>query len=230
MAIIFRVTPYMMLSSRYTRHLMSYIPVSTEFINRWNVAGAFFSPNGMRLYSKCPYGVENTVLHLSRSAIGNWWLPDAKSSVEKYLGLPSWSNISVIFGSGNESPIVRSLNFLKSITIRSFLFPDASFFFGTTSMSAFHWLVLGLIILFASILLICLLTSALCLSGNRYSRIFTGALSLFMLISCSTAGVYVSVSPFKKKMSAKSSHTSCNALCFFSFRCSMRSNPFNLSH
>jgi len=61
---------------------------------------------------------------------------EAKSSVEKYLAFPNWCKMSVIFGRGNESPIVNSLSFLKSIL--SFGFPEASLFFGTTSSSAFH--------------------------------------------------------------------------------------------
>jgi len=58
--------------------------------------------------------------------------------VEEYFAFPSWSRISVIFGSKKEFSIVRVLSFLKSTTVRSFCFPEASVFFGTTSNGAFH--------------------------------------------------------------------------------------------
>jgi len=155
--------------------------------------------------------------------VGIWWYPDARSKVKKYFAFPSWSRISVIFGRGKEFSIVRSLNFLKSTTMRSFCFPEASVFFGMTSSGTFHWLMLGHIILLSSIFLICRFISFSCFSGNLYSWTFTGALSTLVVISCAIAVVHVKISCSKLNISQKSSHISFTVFFSSLFKCYRRS-------
>jgi len=115
--------------------------------------------------------------------LGIWWYPDAKSSVVKYLAFSNWSKISVIFGSENESPIVRSFSFRKSTTTRSIGFPNASAILSITrSNGAFHWLTLVRIILSLNISCVCRFTSVLCFSERRYGLTFTGAVSARVFI------------------------------------------------
>jgi len=134
----------------------------------------------------------------------------------------------IIFGNGKESPIVKSFNLRKFISIHSFCFPDASVFFGTTNRGAFHWLVLGRIMSSSNIFVIWRFTSSLCFSGSLYGLTFIDALSAFVVILCATAVVNV-VSFSRWNMSQKSSLIS--SIAFFSslFKCSRRSYLFRRS-
>jgi hypothetical protein len=45
---------YIIISSRYIKHITPIKPAKIEFINLWNVAPLFVSPIGMHAYSKRP--------------------------------------------------------------------------------------------------------------------------------------------------------------------------------
>ena len=108
---------------RYTNNSIPFSPLRTLSMRAWNVKGEPFKPIGILLYCKWLKGVGNAVLGASEGSIGTWWNPEAKSKVEKYLLLPSWSRISVILGRGYAEAIVFSFKALKSMTKRHLFFP-----------------------------------------------------------------------------------------------------------
>lgn len=62
----------MAMSSKYTQQILPTRSPNTRSIVRWNVAGAFFNPNGILVNRYWPPCVINAVLSLSSGAIGIW--------------------------------------------------------------------------------------------------------------------------------------------------------------
>jgi hypothetical protein len=60
-------------------------PAKQDSVKRWNLSGAFMSPNIMTVHSNTPKGVMIAVLYSSPSAMRTWWYPECKSSFEKHL-------------------------------------------------------------------------------------------------------------------------------------------------
>jgi len=79
-----------------------------------------------------------SIVYPAQPSVSDNILMPTKSNVVKYLTFPNWSNIYVMFDSGNKSPIVKSFNFWKSTTTRSFDFLDTLAFFNTTNKYVFH--------------------------------------------------------------------------------------------
>ena len=72
-------------------------------MSRWKVAGAFVSPNGITLNSKCPSGVEKAVVSFAVSSSSTCQYPEAMSSVVKYTEPARESRVVSILGRGYAS-------------------------------------------------------------------------------------------------------------------------------
>ena len=103
------LSAYIRILSRQTTTPWSRNSRRILFIIAWNVAGVLTSPNGMTLYSKCPYRVLNGVCHSSPSRILNRWYPSFKSNLVDLLAPATRSFNSPINGRGYLFRIVSLL-------------------------------------------------------------------------------------------------------------------------
>jgi hypothetical protein len=96
-----------MISSKYTCANFPRWPSNTRVMSFWNVAGAFFSPNGItRYWYVAPSGVANAVRCFDALSIGICQYPDFKSMAENTVADPNSRSASLIFGNGAASSSV----------------------------------------------------------------------------------------------------------------------------
>src|SRR4051812_8105680 len=107
------------MSSMYTMTHMSIRSWKMWFMYLWNMAGAFFSPKGMTMYSKRPSLVLKAVFHLSPSLILILLKPMHRSILEKIFASLILSRRSSIKGIGNLSSFVMAFTPLRSWTSRN---------------------------------------------------------------------------------------------------------------
>ena len=100
------------MSSKYTDEVRPTNSPRVFCIIRWNVAGAFTSPNGMVLNSYRPFFVLKAVFSLSSSLIGICQYPEARSNVVNHFPFPIQSKVSSILGIGKLSFFVTALSLL----------------------------------------------------------------------------------------------------------------------
>src|SRR6187399_457171 len=84
--------------------------MNTLFIILMKYAGVLVNPNDITVYSYSPYRVVKAVLGISFSRILIWWYPDRRSILENTFAPWSWSNKSLIIGSGYLFLIVTSFS------------------------------------------------------------------------------------------------------------------------
>ena len=70
-----------MMQSSMKARLQSETGAKTESIIRWNVAGAFLSPNGITFHWNCPVEVTKAVFHRSEARTGTRWKAESMSSL-----------------------------------------------------------------------------------------------------------------------------------------------------
>jgi hypothetical protein len=101
-----------MISSKYTCANFPRWPSNARVMSFWNVAGAFFSPNGItRYWYVAPSGVANAVRCFDALSIGICQYPDFKSMAENTVADPNSRSASLIFGNGAASSSVRRFSF-----------------------------------------------------------------------------------------------------------------------
>ena len=132
-----------MRSSRYALHPS--IPRITAFVMHWNVAGAFFMPNGITAYWKRPSGVAKADRDFVLSVSGTYQYPLSRLHFVTYFAFPMRSMISLIWGKGNKSLLVTAFSFLKSVQRQKV--PSG---FGTRIHGEHQSLLLGSMMLFKS--------------------------------------------------------------------------------